>query len=131
MVKNFFYRRGDRKVVTGVLQPSIKWLNKEIFIFCFWTFLCLLDLRICFCLKRGRHGLEFRIQFNRYSMRSFHWPFHWWDLITFKSILLLESLIQCPCLKYLVHHPKWRVELGAWEVVFSRSRGNRIFIWPM
>ena len=25
----------------------------------------------------------------------------------------------CPCLKYIVHPSKWRVELGLWEVIFS------------
>ena len=49
------------------------------------------------------------------------WDFsreHLWDLITFESILFLESLIVSLCLKYLVQSSKWRFELGILEVVF-------------
>ena len=43
---------------------------------------------------------------------------HWWNLMTFESILFLYSLIVCLCLKYLVRPSKWKVELGVWEVAF-------------
>ena len=49
------------------------------------------------------------------------WDFsrkYWWDLITYESILFLESLIVSLCLKYLVRSSKWRVELGICEVVY-------------
>ena len=51
-------------------QALTNWTNKSS-LFCFCKFLCLLDLRISICLKRGGPRLEFRIKFNRYSMRFF------------------------------------------------------------
>ena len=53
-------------------QPLSSWIKKSS-LFCFCKFLCLLYLRICFCLKRAKTWLEFSIKliFNQYSMRSF------------------------------------------------------------
>ena len=51
-------------------QALSNWIKKSS-LFCLCKFLCLLDLRICFCLKRARPWLELRIKFNRYSIRSF------------------------------------------------------------
>ena len=53
-------------------QPLSSWIKKSS-LFCFCKFLCLLYLRICFCLKRAKPWLEFSIKsiFNQYSMRSF------------------------------------------------------------
>ena len=53
-------------------QALSSWIKKSS-LFCFWKFLCLLYLRICFCLKRAKTWLEFSIKliFNQYSMRSF------------------------------------------------------------
>ena len=53
-------------------QTLSSWIKKPS-LFCFCKFLCLLYLRICFCLKRAKPCLEFTIKstFNQYSMRSF------------------------------------------------------------
>ena len=53
-------------------QALSSWIKKSS-LFCFCKFLCLLYLRICFCLKRAKTWLEFSIKliFNQYSMRSF------------------------------------------------------------
>ena len=53
-------------------QALSSWIKKSS-LFCFCKFLCLLYLRICFCLKRAKPWLEFSIKsiFNQYSMRSF------------------------------------------------------------
>ena len=51
-------------------QALSNWI-KKFSLFCFCKFLCLLDLKICFCLKRARPWLESRIKFYGYSMRSF------------------------------------------------------------
>ena len=54
------------------IQALSSWIKKSS-LFCFCKFLCLLYLRICFCLKRAKPWLEFSIKsiFNQYSMRSF------------------------------------------------------------
>ena len=49
------------------------WIKKSS-LFCFFSkFLCLLYLRICFCLKRAKPWLEFSIKsiFNQYNLRYF------------------------------------------------------------
>ena len=57
-------------------QALSSWIKKSS-LFCFCKFLCLLYLRICFCLKRAKTWLEFSIKliFNQYSMRSFQRAF--------------------------------------------------------
>ena len=71
MVKNFFYRHATGKLL--LVKCSQAWSNwmKKSSLFCFCKFLWLVDLRICFCLKRARPWSEFRITFNQYSMKSF------------------------------------------------------------
>ena len=57
-------------------QALSGWIKKpSLFWFC--KFLCLLYLRICFCLKRAKTWVEFGIKsiFNQYSMRSFQREF--------------------------------------------------------
>ena len=49
-------------------QKLNNWIKRSFF---FLEFLCLLNLRIYFCLKSAKPWLEFRIKFNWYSMRSF------------------------------------------------------------
>ena len=86
--------------------------------FCFCNFLCLLGLRICFCLKSASLDQNSKlISINAAIDLSSE---HWWDLMTFESVLSLYSVIVCLCLKYLIHSSKWRVELGVWKVVFFR-----------
>ena len=69
-------------------------------------------------LSKKRPGFDYNSELSSINAA---WDFsrdHWWDLITFESILFLESLIVSLCLKYLVQSSKWRVELGIWEVKF-------------
>ena len=56
-------------------------------------------LRICFCLKRVKSWLEFSIKsiFSQYSMRSFQRSLVGFNNL--ESILFLENLIECLCLK--------------------------------
>ena len=80
--------------------------KKESSLFCFWKFLCLLDLKICFCLKRATPWLELRIKFNQYSMRSFqrlllefnnlwiHFSFREFNWVTMSKIHSLLSQMQ-------------------------------------
>ena len=70
-IKNFFYMRRGRKLFVGKMYRSIKQLYKKFSLFCFCKFLCLVHLRICFCLNRAKSWLELSIKFNRCSMRSF------------------------------------------------------------
>ena len=63
----------------------------------------------CFCLNKHKPWLELFFKLNKYSMSLSRQ--HWWGLIIFKSIEVLESLIDYLCLKYLVHTSKGRVEL--------------------
>ena len=77
--------------------------TKESLLFCFCKLLFPLDLRICFCLKRARPWLKFRIKFSRYSKRSFQKTLLGFK--TFEFILLLESLIVFLCLRYQVFPP--------------------------
>ena len=114
-------------------QVLSNWINWYL-LFSFCKFWCTLYLRICFCLKRNMPWLEFRIKFIRDSVRSFQRA-----LVGFNNIWIffIFRYFEFLCLKYLVHPSKWRVELGAWEVLlFFRSGRNRIFfrtayIWPM
>ena len=61
MLKNFFLK----------CRHALSSWTKKCWLCCFYQLLCLLDQRICLCLKRVRLWLEFRINFNWYSMRSF------------------------------------------------------------
>ena len=59
-------------IIVKCSQALSSWIKKSS-LFCFLKFLCLLYLRICFCLKRPKTLLDFSIKsiFNQYSMRSF------------------------------------------------------------
>ena len=52
-------------------QAFSSWIKKSSLLY-FCNFLCTICWRIWFCLKRAKPWLEFKIKFNRYSMRSFH-----------------------------------------------------------
>ena len=76
-------------------QPLSSWIKKSS-LFCFCKFLCLLYLRIYFCLKRGKTCSKFSFTsiFNRYSTRTFQRAFNnLWILIIFESILFLENVL--------------------------------------
>ena len=60
--------------------------------FCFRKFLWLVDLKICFCLKRARPWLEFRFNFNWYSMRSF-----WRRLLGLNNLWVHIIVIEFNC----------------------------------
>ena len=79
-------------------QTLSSWIRKSS-LFCFCKFLCQLYLRICFYLKRAKPWLEFSIKsiFNQYSMTSFQRALVGFN--NFESILFLENLIECLCLK--------------------------------
>ena len=54
--------------------------------FCFCKFLWLVDLRICFCIKRARPWSKFKINLiNRAWDLSRE---HWWDLITIHFVFV-------------------------------------------
>ena len=52
------------------IKNEIKWNEIKSSFFFSCKFLCLLHQSICFYLKRANPSLEFRIKFNRYSMKS-------------------------------------------------------------
>ena len=85
---------------------------------------------ICFCRMFVTSWskdlfLSKKRQFLIISSIDTAWDFsreQWSDLITFESILILESLIVFLCLKYLVQLSKWRFELGVCEVAYFSRR---------
>ena len=68
----------------------------------------------------SRSWSEFRINFSQNTTWDLSSRKHWWDLIKFRSILFLSSLILClsKIVKYLPCPSKWRVELTVWEALF-------------
>ena len=58
-----------RMLFAKCIQPLSNWTKKSPFL-SFCKFLCLLDLRICFCLKHARLWLEFRFKFNQYMQHD-------------------------------------------------------------
>ena len=97
-------------------QALSSWIKKSS-LFCFWRFLCLLYLRICFCLKRASTWLEFSIKliFNQYSMRSFQRAFvgfnNLWIYFNFSKLIELS-----------------KVCLSVWEIWFSLSFQRKLYI---
>ena len=119
-------------------QALSNWMKRpSLFWFC--KFLLLLDLRICFFLKRTRSWSEFRIKFNLYTMTSFQRDLinldeMRWDLInqmrfnkpwiyfTFREFNWVSmSKITSPPLKM----KSWSRYLGS--RIFLVYRGNPIF----
>ena len=104
----------DLRNMVKCSQALSNWIKKTS-LFCFCKFLCLLDLRICFCLKRGRPWLVFSIKFNRYSRKSFQRELvgfsNAWIQFIFRDFdwVLMSKILSPP-----LH-------------IFSRSRGNHIF----
>ena len=64
-------------------------------------------VRICFCWERARSWSEFKINFSQNTAWDLSRREHWWDLISFESILLLSTLILClsKTVKYLACPP--------------------------
>ena len=102
-------------------QALSSWIKKSS-LFCFCKFLCLLYLRICFCLKRAKTWLEFGIKliFNQYSMRSFQRAFLGFNNLWIHFIF--RKLIECLCLKCLRS-----VSVSGKSDFLYRFRGNCIF----
>ena len=72
LFKNFLYSYVEvGKLLLVKCRQILSNRIKKSSLFFFGKFLCLLDLRDYFCLKRATLCLEFRIKFNWYSMRSF------------------------------------------------------------
>ena len=124
----FFIDVGVRKLLlVNCSQTLNNWIKKSS-LFCFCKFLFLLNLRICFCLKRAKPWLEARIKFNRYSMRSFRKALvrfnnPWIHLILRKFNWVSMSKI-----------PSLPLQMGSWarclgSRIFFRSRGNRILFF--
>ena len=82
----------------------------------------------CFCLNKHKPWLELFFKLNKYSMSYSRG--HWWGLIIFKSIEILESLIEYLCLKYVVHTSKCRVELFFFSISSLINFGIA-YIWPI
>ena len=59
----------ERLLLAKSIQALTNWTKKSSLL-CFCKFLCLLDLRICFCLKKGRPWLEFRVKFSQYTQHE-------------------------------------------------------------
>ena len=107
-------------------QALNNWIKKFSF-FCFCKFLFLKDLRNCFCLKRARLWLEFRIKFNPYSIRSFQRALvgfnNLWIHFIFRKINLVSiSKISAAPLQT----EGWCRCMGG--RVFFHSRGNIYFL---
>ena len=85
------------------------WIKKSSLLCFFCTFLCLLYLRICFCLKRAKPWLEFNIKsiFNQYNLRSFQRELvgfnNFWINFIFREYNWV-SVLKCP--------------MSVWEVSF-------------
>ena len=105
---------------------------KKISLFWFCKFLCLDDLRIFFCPNKHKLGCN-------YSLSSINTTWdpsreHWWGLIIFRFIGILDNLIEYLCLKYLVRTSKWRVELlffqfSLWEILESYIFDQHTKVW--
>ena len=67
-------------------QALSSWIKKSSLLY-FRKFLCTMGRRIWFCLKRAKPWLEFKIKFNRYSMRSFHRALVGWSSLWIHLIL--------------------------------------------
>ena len=71
MVNNFsLHVRFGKLFLLKCSQALSNWMEKSSLSFLCKP-LCLLDLRICFCLKRANPWLKFRSKFNWHSMKSF------------------------------------------------------------
>ena len=100
---------------------------KKIPLFLFFKFLCPDELRICFCL------ISISLGWN-YSLSSINttWDLsreHWWGLIIFKFIEVLEGLIE-----YLSKIPSPHFQMESWAIafsIFSLINFGIEYIWPI
>ena len=102
-------------------QALSSWIKKSP-LFCFCKFLCQLYLRICFCLKRAKHLLEFSVKsiFNQCSMRSFQRALIGFDKFWINFIFEEFDWVSMSKMS--------KVFLSVWEVwLFYCSGGNCVF----
>ena len=96
--------------------------------FCFCTFLWLLDLRICFRLKTARPWSEFRINFNQCSMIPFQRK-----LVEFNNLWIHFIFIQFNCVSMSkTPSPPLQMETSARCLggrIFCCSKGHCIFFF--
>ena len=83
---------------------------------------------LLFYLNRNKPWLE--LFFNSINTAWDRSRERWWDLIIFKSISVLENLIEYSCLKYLVHTSEWRAELLFFWISFLINFGI-VSNWPI
>ena len=101
-------------------------LIKKSSLLCVCKFLCLLDPRICFYIKRTRPWLDFRITFYRYSMKSFQKALEGFNNFLIHFIFIefnWVSMSKTPSLPLQME--RWARSLGS--SIFFCSRGNRVF----
>ena len=116
MVINSSKDVGEEKFLLMKYSQALgNWIKKSsLFYFC--KFVSLLDLMIRFCLENARSWLEFRIKFNRYSMRSFQRALvqfiNHWIHFSFRDFNWM-SMSEIPSLPL----KKEQFELGNWEIV--------------
>ena len=112
-------------IVKRCSQALNKWIKKSSLLY-FYKLLCLLNLRISFCLNRARSWLTFRIKFNRHSMRSLQSALvrfnNLWIHFIFRKFNWV-AMSKIPSLP--LQMDSWAKCLGGW--IFFRSKGNRIF----
>ena len=116
-------------------QALSSW-TKRSSLFCFCNFLCLLYLRICFCLKRAKTWLEISIKsiFSRYSMRSFQRAFvgfnNLWTYFIFRvsmSKMSKECLSVWEIWFLLSFQRKWYILFSIFFLIYF----GIVYIWTM
>ena len=119
---SFTDKRSSKLSLVKCRQALSNWINK-CSLFCFCKCLWIVDLRISFCIKSAKPDYN-----SELSSVDTAWDFsreHWWDLITFESILLLEILIVSKVVSPFVQMESWaRCLVG---LIFSCFSGNRIY----
>ena len=63
---------GVGKLLLAKRSQAFRIWRKKSSLLWFCRLLCLIERRIWFCLNKAKPWLEFKIRFNRYSIRSFH-----------------------------------------------------------
>ena len=118
----FSIRMGAGNLILVKCSQNISsWVKKpSLFYFC--KFLCLLYLRICFCLKRAKPWLEFSNKsiFNQYSMRSFQR-----ELVGFNNFWINFFVRK---LNWMSMSKMSKECLSVWEIWFSLSFHRKLYI---
>ena len=107
---------GGKLLLVKCSQRLSNWIKKSS-LFCFCKLLWLVDLRVCFCVKRDRPCLWFRIKFNWHSMRFFERT-----LLGFNNLWMHFIFRDFNCVS-MSEIPSPIVKMESW----SRCLGGRIF----